>query len=270
MAYAQVGDIQMYYEVHGTGDPLLLIMGLGGHSLDWQPVAPGPLAEHFSVILFDNRGAGRTDQPPGPYSLPQMAADAAGLLDTLGIGSAHVFGVSMGGMIAQHLALNHPEKVRKLILGCTSCGGSAGVMAGEDILMYLTPRPDLDPAEAMWWGMPATFTEDFIEENQAMLRERIQRHLNHPTQLHAYQAQLDAIINTHDTCDRLSAIQHATLAITGTEDKLVPPENSRILVDRIPNARLHEIEGAAHVFWASHPQATVTAVTEFLNEASEH
>ncbi len=264
MPYAQVGDIRMYYELHGQGEPLLMIMGLGGHILDWQPIAPAPLDQHYRLILFDNRGAGRTDKPPGPYSLPQMAGDAVGLLEALGLESAHVFGVSMGGMIAQHVALEHPHRVRKLVLGCTMCGPSAGVRASDEVLAYLTPRPDLEPEEALWWSLPASYPEEFIAEHEELLRERIRRHLRHPTPLHAYQAQLDAILNSHDTCERLPELPHRTLVLTGTEDRLIPPENSRILAARIPHAELREIPGAGHVFWVSHPEESVQALVEFL------
>jgi pimeloyl-ACP methyl ester carboxylesterase len=112
-----VGDIKMYYEIHGRGEPLLLIMGLGGHSLDWGWIIPQKLADRYEVILFDNRGAGRSDQPAGPFAIEQMARDTVGLMDTLGIDQAHVFGGSMGGMVALQMALDYPKRVDKLVLG---------------------------------------------------------------------------------------------------------------------------------------------------------
>ena len=123
MGYANVGDIRMYYEIHGQGEPLLLIMGLGGHILDWGWSLPQQLAKHYQVIMFDNRGSGRTDQPQGPYSIKQMANDTVGLMNAIGLKQASIFGVSMGSMIAQEIAMDYSEKVAKLVLGCTHAGG---------------------------------------------------------------------------------------------------------------------------------------------------
>lgn len=264
MPQATVGDIEIYYEIQGQGDPLLLIMGLGGNLLDWGQTVPNALAESFQVILFDNRGAGRSGQPPGPYSMPQMAADAAGLLAHLDIASAHVFGVSMGGMIAQNLALDFPERVDKLVLGCTFCGGHQIVQAEPEVLQYLAPRPDLDPFEASWWGLPSCYTDAFIAQNGPLLTDYLRTKLQYPSRLHAYEAQLNAITDTHRAYPRLPEMGHQTLVLTGDADRLVPPANSDTLTARIPNATLRTIPGAAHVFWISHPDETVEIVREFL------
>src|SRR5439155_294031 len=260
-----IGDINIYYEVFGQGEPLLMIMGLNGNLLNWGPVVPARLAEQYQVILFDNRGAGRTDQPPGPYTMAQMADAAAALLDALNVDRAHVFGCSMGGMIAQHLALDHPAKLRRLVLGCSMVGGSHTVQAEPEVLAYLAPQPGLTPFEAAWRGVPITYPPEFIEANREMLEELIRTGVQYPSQPHAYEAQLGAIMYTHDTYDRLPEIQAPTLVLTGNRDVLIPPENSQILAERMPNAQLHEIEGAGHVFWISHPDATVAALTAFLD-----
>jgi 3-oxoadipate enol-lactonase len=143
-----VGDIDINYKIEGQGEPLLMIIGWSFSLLDWGIKLPELLAQHYRVILFDNRDAGETSSSPYPYTLAQMASDAAGLLDALGMPKAHVFGVSMGGMIAQHFALNHAERLNKLILGCTMAGGSCSQTGaiesffGGDLLKLLF-TPDL-------------------------------------------------------------------------------------------------------------------------------
>src|SRR5262245_31254254 len=118
MSTAQINGIDVYYEEQGSGEPLLLIMGLAADSMAWMFQLPD-FAKQYRTIVFDNRGVGRTSKPAGPYSIPQMADDAKGVLDALDIRRAHVVGVSMGGMIAQELTLRHPERVRGLVLACT-------------------------------------------------------------------------------------------------------------------------------------------------------
>jgi 3-oxoadipate enol-lactonase len=259
----RVGDIKMYYEVHGQGEPLLLIMGFGGSVLDWGCVLPPRLAERYRIIMFDNRGAGRSTQPPGPYSIRQMADDAAGLMDALGMERAAVFGASMGGMIAQELALNHPHRVEKLVLGCTSAGGSGRVMAPPEIQAYLEPRTDMTLYQMLWWSAPAGYPQEFIDAHREIVERKIQSDLLYPSQLHAYKAQLDAY-KAHDAYSRLSSLRMQTLVLVGDRDILIPQENSRILADAIPGARLQIIEGAGHIFWISHPEETFCELREFL------
>ncbi len=136
MPTAKVGDINIYYESHGDGEALLLIMGYGQYSAHWATLIP-PLSQEYRVISFDNRGTGRSDKPDIPYTMKMMADDAKGLLDAIGIDSAHVFGISMGGMIAQELALNYPDKVISLILGCTLCGGTKAILPTPEALAFL-------------------------------------------------------------------------------------------------------------------------------------
>ena len=128
MPHTSRDGVSLYWEERGAGDPLLLIMGLGVTLEGWSRLA-AELADRYRIILFDNRGVGRSDVPPGPYAISTLAADVAAVLDAAGIDAAHVFGVSMGGMIAQEFALAYPSRVRSLILGCTTCGGRDGVPA---------------------------------------------------------------------------------------------------------------------------------------------
>ena len=265
MPELRVGSLRVHYEESGEGEPLLLIAGLGGHVVDWGEEVPARLSRSFRVIRFDNRGAGRTDHPEGPYRIAQMAADAAGVLDALGVETAHVFGVSMGGMIAQHLALDAPERVRRLVLGCTQPGGSQAIPATPEVLAHLVPDPRLDAFEARWRAQVILHPEQYRREHEEELRDYVRRGLEFRAPLRAFQAQLDAIVRTHDVMERLHRIRAPTLVLTGTEDLLIPPANSRLLARHIPGARLLEIPGAGHVFWFSHPEETVEAVEGFVS-----
>ena len=263
MGYANVGDIRMYYEIHGQGEPLLLIMGLGGHILDWGWSLPQQLAKHYQVIMFDNRGSGRTDQPQGPYSIKQMANDTIGLMNAIGLKQASIFGVSMGSMIAQEIAMDHSEKVAMLVLGCTHAGGDKQVKPEPEIEAYLLPRTDLTLQGALWWSAPAGYTPEFIYAHPEIVERKIQANMAYPCQLHAYEDQL-AAFKAYDSHSRISSIKAPTLVITGQKDVLIPPENSRMIARQIPNAQLKEINGAGHLFWISHSSETLSALTPFL------
>jgi pimeloyl-ACP methyl ester carboxylesterase len=250
MPKTKVDDLDINYIVKGQGEPLLMMIGLSLSLLDWGYKLPDLLSQNYQLILFDNRNAGETSQSDKPYTIEQMAADAAGLLDALGIHKAHVFGVSMGGMIAQHFALNHADKLNKLILGCTMAGGSCsqigavGSFLGGDLLKLL-------------------FTPDFIQHHQAEVDLFFQAtHPYHSTG-GALMRQINAM-SGHDTCDVLGKITAPTLVITGDSDHVIPPENSDILTQKIPGAQQKTIKNAAHAFSFSHPKSTATAILNFL------
>src|SRR2546422_8912476 len=152
MATTKINGIEIYYEVDGSGEPLLLIMGLGANATGWYAQIPA-LSKEYQVITFDNRGAGRSEKPNEPYTMPQMAEDAIGVLDTLGIGAAHVFGMSLGGMIAQELILRHPERVKTLILGGTMCGGAKATFAGPQLVQQFVALAGLPPEQAAEKGL---------------------------------------------------------------------------------------------------------------------
>src|SRR5712672_2542301 len=139
MAFVENQGANIYWDEQGSGAPLLLIMGLGWSSHAWYRTRP-ILNERYRTIAFDNRGVGQSDAPPGPYSIPQMASDAAAVLSAAKVNAGHIFGVSMGGMIAQEFALQYPNKVRSLILGCTAAGGPEAVRAEEEALRVLMTR----------------------------------------------------------------------------------------------------------------------------------
>ena len=262
MPTAKVSDIQVYYEVHGSGEPLLLIMGLGAHANSWEMQIPDFSREH-KVIAFDNRGAGRSDKPSQPYTMPQMADDAAGLLDALGIGSAHVYGMSMGGMIAQELALRHPHRVRTLVLGGTMAGLANGIVAGPELLQRWASNALLPLEQAVEAGLHFLYSEEFIAANKERLVKRALEMAPLMAPFDSLQRQFMAVAR-FNAYDRLQEIRVPTLIITGTHDKIVPAANSRILAERIPGARLVELAGAGHGFLAEKAAEANAAVLNFL------
>jgi pimeloyl-ACP methyl ester carboxylesterase len=246
MPKIKVNDINVYYEVHGQGFPLVMIMGLGANIDWWDPRLVHGLSKKFKLILFDNRGAGRTDISDKQYTIKLFADDTASLMDALGIPRANVLGLSMGGMIAQELALNYPEKVEKLVLCSTFCGGAKAVQPSPEVLRVLTAdRSAMSPEEIVRSMIPLIFTKDFVENNPEFVELSVQQMLKAPISNEAFLRQLNAITE-FDTYDRLSQIKAPTLVLHGKRDILVPPENGEILAKAIPNAKLVYFRNSAH------------------------
>jgi len=248
MPKLKVADINIHYDVYGSGEPLLMIMGLGASSASWEPELVRELAQSFRTITFDNRGTGQSDKPDEPYSIEMFADDAAGVLDALDISRAHIFGVSMGGMISQEFALRHPHRTGSLTLGCTTAGGANSVPPPPESLKVLTaPREGVPPEDVVRRGWPLSYTAEFIRNNRDQLEERMSRLLEHPTPPFAFKRQLEGTY-TLKTWDRLPSIKASTLVITGAKDVLIPARNSELLAERIPGAKLHLIANAGHGF----------------------
>ena len=249
------GRPSLWYERRGSGAPLLLITGFGISGAVFEPVLDR-YAERFSCIVFDNRGSGRSQAPPRPTSMPELAADAVGLLDELGIASAHVYGVSMGGMIAQEVALRFPERVRGLVLGCTSPGGPRAVRPTVRELRVVAaaaagaPRSPVDSTLAA-----VLFSERFRRdepERAHFLLEHFRRHL---PAAQGVAAQLLASV-FHDTVSRLDQVQAPTLVLHGERDVMAPLGNARMLAERIPNAELAIVPGAGHAYALERPDVS--------------
>ena len=269
MTTAKINDIEMYYEVHGPtvlpedqADSLLLIMGLGANTTSWEMQIPA-FSREYRTVAFDNRGSGRSDKPQSPYTIPQMADDAAALLDHLGISSAHVFGMSMGGMIAQEMALRHPQRVGALVLGGTMAGGPNAVMAGPQLIQQWASTALLPLEQAIENGLRFLYSEEFIARNHERLVRRALDLAYLQPPLDAVQRQVMAVLQ-FNTFQRLADVTAPTLVISGTADQIVPPENSRILAERIPGAQLIELEGAGHGFLAEKAEETNSTVLAFL------
>jgi pimeloyl-ACP methyl ester carboxylesterase len=262
--FAEANGARLYYEVYGEGEPLLLIMGLGANHLSWTAQIPVYSCE-FQVIVFDNRGTGRSDFPAdAEYTIPVLADDAAALLDALGVDSAHVYGVSMGGMIAQELALRHPDKVRSLILGATTPGGPNAVAPEPEALSSLLEQGAAIDRSVNPALLDVLFSPGFLADHGSELAAAFQSMADYPpTSPEAYQAQLRAVA-AHDTYDRLPDISAPTLVLHGTDDPLLPVGNGRILAERIPGAKLVLLEGARHAYFLEKQAEADTAVLDFL------
>lgn len=255
----RVNEIEMYYELRGEGYPLVLIMGLAGNAGWWSPELVDKLAGHYRVLMFDNRGSGRTDAPVSGYSIPAFAGDTAGLMTSLGIERAHVFGVSMGGMIAQEFALSHPDRVNRLVLGCTNCGTGRSVAASEEVIKLMVSQFGIHSREVL----EIMFPRDYLERNRDKEAEFIRIYSENPISPAAFMLQLGAIMG-FDSHDRLDRITAPTLVITGDRDVLIPPENSEILAGGIPGARLETLKGCGHGFVSQAPEEVYCILREFL------
>jgi 3-oxoadipate enol-lactonase len=262
MPKVNVQGISLYYEVHGSGYPLVLIRGLASNADHWYYQVP-VLSLHYSLLVFDNRGIARSDIPNSPFTISTMADDTVGLMDALGIPKAHILGISMGGMIAQEIALKYPKRVNGLILACTHCGGDHAIPPTPDIVRDLGESLFASTQEAAQKAIRCLFSDRTIQQNPDVVRRYAEVSKKFPAKAQVLTNQVKAI-QGHDTWRDLIHIRNPTLVLAGSEDALIPAENSRILAERIPHARLQVIEGGGHQFLIEQPDQFNKAVLEFL------
>jgi 3-oxoadipate enol-lactonase len=259
MPFIENQGARIYWDERSVGEPVLLIMGLGYPSDMWWRTRP-VLDGRYRTIVLDNRGAGRSGAPPGPYPIAMMAADALAVLDAAGVESAHVFGISMGGMIAQELALQNPERVRSLILGCTAAGGPTAVRAEPEVTELLMNRGSMTLDQAALASIPFIYDRDTprdrIEEDLAIRRAWFPRP-------EAYVAQLLGIL-AWEAYSRLPQLKVPTLVVHGETDRLVPLANGQLIAARIPGAKLVTLPHASHIFPTDQSAACHAAILEFL------
>jgi pimeloyl-ACP methyl ester carboxylesterase len=262
MPRVRVGDLEMFYVDIGAGAPVVLVMGFGGDHLAWGLQTPA-FADRHRVIAFDNRGVGQTDTPDVPYTTAMMADDTVGLLDALGIERAHVCGVSMGGMIAQEIALRHPARVATLQLHATLGRPDAYMHALTAAWRKLRPaagREDWIRAMALWLFAPRTYETrpDFIElvVHNALMNP-------YPQSLTGFFRQGDAVL-AHDTLDRLAHIRCPTLVSVAEHDILVPPRFSHELARRVAGAELQTVAEAGHAYMWERPDAFNAMCLDFI------
>jgi pimeloyl-ACP methyl ester carboxylesterase len=265
MSHVESNGASIYWESRGADEPLLLIMGLGVTLEGWSRLGTA-LADRYRTILFDNRGTGRSSVPPGPYAIETMAADAAAVLDAAGVAKAHVFGMSMGGMIAQEFALRYPKRVVSLILGCTAPGGRDAVPASREVVAALAARQSMTREQAMWTMAPYIYD---AATPRTLIEEDFARRLSAPVAAEGYFAQLAGIRAWNGALSRLPSVAAPTLVVHGETDQLVPPENGRIIARAIPHARLVMIPGASHIFSTDRFDTARDAVLSFLKEHAD-
>jgi pimeloyl-ACP methyl ester carboxylesterase len=263
--FARIGSVNIHYETYGEGEPLLLIMGFGLPGSVWVPMLP--MFTGFKCIYFDNRGTGESDKPDGTYTIPEMAEDALGVLRAVGISRAKVFGVSMGGMIAQELTLRYPEAVEKLVLGCTMAGGPTAKQAAPEVvgnLMAATAMMRSDTDKAMDLILPILFPSDFVAahpELKSMFLAGLSAGPRTPPETAQRQG---AGIMQFNAYDRLAQIKCPVLIVHGDKDILIPPENAQIIKSRIPQAEMFIVRGGGHFFQSADPVGVHQKIVSWL------
>lgn len=255
----------MYYESHGQGVPLLLHPGFGCTvEIYWANTEA--LAKHFRVIVFDPRGACRSSVGDASATPKTYADDAVALLDALGIATAHVFGTSFGGMMAQHIALEHPRRVRRLVLGCTTAGGPQHVLPPlENIERFIKASDITDPVEAVRSTYGNNYSDAYIAEHDSEIIARAMQNQHLRSEPEGRATQI-AAVQAHDTNGRLAQIRVPTLVLHGTDDGTVPIENGRVLAAGIPGAKLIEYPRGRHLFFSECAEQMNRDIVTFLNE----
>jgi 3-oxoadipate enol-lactonase len=254
MPLALVNKINLNYKVEGKGEPLVLIGGFNSERITWL-FQTFTFKKHFRVITFENRGSGKSDKPKGPYSIQIMAADTLALMDFLDIQKTHILGVSLGGLIAQEIAINNPERVSRLIIGTSYSHIDRSNGPTDDMIKFtkLPIRKMLDPMAGL------------------MLNRKLFRTLllplagikNKMADIDSIQAKLEAAYN-HNTQNRLGTIKCLTLVITGDEDRVIKPTSSEEISTLIPNARLVKIPNSSHMLFIERSGKFNQTVLEFL------
>jgi pimeloyl-ACP methyl ester carboxylesterase len=258
----RVGDIDIAHREYGKGFPLLKIVGFASTMDGGDPELVAALAGRFRLITFDNRGMGRTGAGTRPFTIEQFAEDTAGLMDALGTVRAHVLGISMGGFIAQELALRYPGKVEKLVLMASSCGGVSATPFSAEAMESLGDFSGTTE-ERLVRVATLLFPRTWLSEHEAEARKKLARDPSPPS-VDSVMKQAAAMQNWHGACDRLADLKVPTLVIAGTEDTVVDPVNSSITAEKLPRGKLSMMEGAGHGLTFQCPLNCAGPIIEFL------
>ena len=266
--FAQTKDgLKLRYEIRGSGEPVALIMGFSGSGRGWGEAFLKLMEARFKIFVIDNRGTGESDKPDTEFTLGDMAADIAAVLDHAKTPRAHIFGISMGGMIAQEFALAYPERTRGLVLGCTNCGASHSVPADPAAIANLIPAPGIDPIEQARRAFSVACGKAFLNSaaGQEILSQAIAEMGNYPiTPMHTFMRQGQAI-GGFDSFARLGQIKSPTLIIHGDDDSIVPYPNAEVLQGAIAGSKKHTLNAAGHMFFWEVPDEAARAAGDFLS-----
>jgi 3-oxoadipate enol-lactonase len=255
MPVARNGTVKLHWESFGEGPPVLLIPGQGMTADGWWSTIP-VLATSFRVIAFDNRDTGRSSRSPWPYSVAQMAHDAVAVLDAAGEQRAHVYGISLGSLVAQEVALRHPDRVQALVLGASSAGGFAAYKPSPSSFAqtFLMRAGTMGPEEAEWAAVPYTYAEKTRRLHPERIATDIAHRVSSPPEPLAYMHQ-GAVVAAHDAYGRINQMTAPTLVVHGEQDVFVPPANALVLAEKIPAAQLRLWPDAAHMYTIDEPRA---------------
>ncbi len=266
MPKTRIGNIEMYYEVHGSGEPLVLVHGLSMDSSTWFNQVP-LLSQKYQVVVFDNRGVGQTDAPHEESSTDMMADDTVALLKFLNVDNAHILGVSMGGMIAQIMALKYPELVKSLLLNTTAAQLPAKAKhIVQNWLRMLNENVSLETRirEGFLW----VYTDQFFAHDKTVTAAaHLAINHPHPLSTHGFTGQVAALMK-HDTRSQISQISVPTLVLSGGDDIFIPIEFSEELAGKIPKAELVVLERGGHNCWLEFPELFNQAVMQFLDRVT--
>ena len=257
--HVESAGVRIAWERVGAGPPLLLMHGLGYARWGWGPLT-SLLAEDFDVVLYDNRGIGESDVPPGPYTTRQLADDAVAVLDAADLDRAHVIATSLGGMAAQELALAYPERLDRLVLACTTPGGHGAFRMPQQTVELMEAAASLAPDVAL-----RRFVENALSPAapDGLVDTIYERRLANPFDIAGWHAQAAAGA-AFDASERIHAIAAPTLVLHGTADVVVDPRNAELLACQIPDARLELLDGLGHLFFWEAPELTARLIREFL------
>jgi pimeloyl-ACP methyl ester carboxylesterase len=267
MPFATNGTVKLHWESFGEGPTVLLVAGQGMTVDGWWSTIP-VLAESFRVIAFDNRDTGQSSRSPWPYSVAQMAHDAVAILDAAGADRAHVYGISLGSLVAQEMGLRHPDRVQSLVLGASSAGGWAAYKPPPSSFAqsFLIRAGAMGPEEAEWAAVPYTYAERTRRSHAERIGTDIAHRLSSPPEPLAYLHQ-GAAVATHDAYERLNQMTAPTLVVHGEEDVFIPPANALVLAEKIPGAQLRLWPHAGHMYIIDEPEAD-REIAQFLLDHS--
>jgi 3-oxoadipate enol-lactonase len=267
MLLAVGGGIELNYERAGAGEPLLLVQGMSANHLAWGRPFSSLLERDFDCIVFDNRGMGLSSPVTGPFTITEMAADTVGLLDVLEIETAHLLGISMGGMIAQELALAHPERLRSLSLGCTYCGGPGSQLMDPADFQGLAEAWSSGDRDRVLRAMWELNLSPGFRADEGRYAEFTEMAAKLPAPRETIELQVQAIFS-HDTSARLPGLSTPTLVVHGTVDRVLGVANGRQIASLLPDARLEVFDDVGHMFWWEQPERSAELVRAHASAAA--